>query len=114
MKKQFTSLIGIALAAVLVAGCGSREKLASLTNDVFDKGSVPLKNGYSLHGYRLLNGALEHDRFVYVLEKDGQSVDNLASGTVGYAVRSSTNDYSNAFPGRRFFVHAVRCDLWSR
>jgi hypothetical protein len=83
MKKQLTTFAVIALAAALVVGCGSREKLASRTNEVFDMGSVPVKNGYSLHGYRLINGAFEHDHFVYVLEKDGQPV---AGTTANYDV----------------------------
>jgi len=93
MKKQLISLIAITLAAVLVAGCGSREKLASRTNEVFDMGSVPVQNGYSLHGYRLMNGALEHDHFVYVLEKDGQPV---AGTTANYDVSQGKSTFNQS------------------
>lgn len=93
MKKKFTSLFTIALAAVLVAGCGSREKLASRTNEVFDMGSVPLENGYSLHGYRLINGAFDKDHFVYVVEKNGQPV---AGATTNYEVSQGKGSYNQA------------------
>lgn len=83
MKKQYASLIAIVLTAALVAGCGSHEKLASRTNEVFDMGSVPVKSGYALHGYRIINGAFDHDHFVYVLEKDGQP---FAGTTTNYDV----------------------------
>lgn len=74
MKNSHIAIL--AFAAIAVLGCDSHTPLTERTKEVFDMGSVPLpgesgKAGYSLHGYRLLNGASQ-DHFTYILEKNGQ------------------------------------------
>lgn len=75
MKKLFIYSAALFSLAIL-SGCGDdRTTLTDRTKEVFDMGAAPVPNkpGYTLHGYRLING-MTRDHYVYVLEKDAEPV----------------------------------------